>query len=300
MQVKQKTVKNKLNNAINRLEAFNIKAKQIVEGFMIGLHKSPYHGFSVEFSEHRAYNPGDSANLIDWKLYARSNRYYVKRYEEETNLRCKIIVDQSASMQYGKNSNTKIEYAKLLAASLSYLMINQQDAVGIASYSENLAINIEPKASKSYLKIILDKLFSLKADGKTQTAKALNVIAERINKRGLVIIISDFLDNAEEIINGLKHFKHKKQEIIVFNIADEHERDFNFKGFTEFIDSETNEKIQVQPWQIKKEYLKNIEEHQNYLKQKCYENKIEYNKIYTDTPFEEALLSYLSKRKKLF
>jgi len=284
---------------IATIDKFNLRARLIVEGFIIGLHKSPYHGFSVEFSDHRQYNPGDPISKLDWKVYARTNRYYIRRYEEETNLKSYIIVDHSNSMRYTSGKISKMEYAKAFASALSYLMISQQDAVGFLSYTNKITNYIPPRSMKSYLNIILKEIYNLEPAETTQTAQVLHSLADRIKKRGLIILISDLIDDADEILKGLQHFRHQKHEVILFHIQDRQEQDFNFKRETEFVDAETGEKIVVSPWQIKKDYLNEYKENVSYLKTRCHESFIEYNPISTETPFEDNLLKYLIKRAKL-
>ena len=284
---------------IAKLDKFNLRARLIVEGFIVGLHKSPYHGFSVEFSDHRQYNPGDPISNLDWKVFAKTNRYYIKRFEEETNLKSYILVDHSRSMAYSSGEISKLEYAKAFASALSYLMISQQDAVGLLTYSDKLTIYIPPRSMRSYLNVIFKELYNLKAEDKTRTAEILHSLADRIKKRGLIILISDLIDDPDQILQGLQHFRHQKHEVILFHIQDKDEMDFNFKQETEFVDSETGEKITVNPWQIKKDYKKAYNENTTYLKTRCHESFIEYNPITTETPFDESLLQYLIKRSKL-
>ncbi len=281
------------------IDKFNLRARLIVEGFIIGLHKSPYHGFSVEFSDHRQYNPGDAIRNIDWKVYAKTNRYYIKRYEEETNLKSYIIIDHSNSMGYSSEKISKLEYAKAFASALSYLMISQQDAVGLLTYTNKITGYIPPRSMKTYLNIIFKEIYGLKAKEQTQTADILHSLADRIRKRGLIILISDMIDDPDKILQGLQHFRHQKHEVILFHIQDKQELDFDFKKETEFIDAETNEKITVNPWQIRNDYFKAYRKNVTYLKTKCHESFIEYNPITTDTPFEQNLLQYLIKRSKL-
>ncbi len=239
---------------IATLTKFTLRARLIVEGFKIGLHKSPYHGFSVEFSDHRQYNPGDSVAHVDWKVYAKTDRYYIKRYEEETNLKSYIILDHSASMGYGKGKWTKLEYGKALASSLAWLMMGQQDAVGLLTYDETITSYLPPRSLRSYLDEIFKKLYHLESGGKTGTAAVLHKLAEQVRKRGLIILISDMLDDIEELFSGLQHFRHQKHEVILFHIQDKDELDFDFKRETEFVDAETSERITVNPWMIRKDY----------------------------------------------
>ena len=287
------------NEFIARSEKFNLRARLIVEGFIIGLHKSPYHGFSAEFSEHRQYNPGDSLRNLDWKVFAKTNRYYVKRYEEETNLKSYIILDHSNSMSFTSGKISKLEYAKAFASALAYLMISQQDAVGLLTYSDKITNYIPPRSMKSYLNILFKEMHNIKPESTTNTSAVLHSLADRIKKRGLVILISDMIDDPKKLMKGLQHFRHQKHEVILFHIQDLQEKEFNFKKETQFIDAETNEKITVNPWQIKKDYQKAFSNFSENLKKSCHESSIEYNPITTETPFEENLLQYLIKRAML-
>lgn len=285
---------------IAKLDKFKLRAKLIVEGFIIGLHKSPYHGFSVEFSDHRQYNPGDAIRNIDWKVYAKTNKYFIRRYEEETNLKSYILIDHSKSMGYTSGQITKLDYAKNLAAALTYLMLNQQDASSLLSFTDKITAYIPPKSVKSYMNVIFSHIYNLQPEDKTNTAEVLHNLADKIKKRGLIILISDLIDDPQEILSGLQHFRHKKNEVILFHIRDKQEYMFDFQHETEFVDAETEEKLLVNPWMIKSDYQKEYFQAADYLKNKCFESKIEYNVIDTDTNYDEVLLQYLLKRAKLF
>lgn len=280
---------------LNRLQLF---AKQTVEGFLTGLHKSPYHGFSVEFADHRQYNPGDPLKNVDWRIVARTGRYYVKRYEEETNLNCYILLDHSASMDYGSEDDTKLDFAKKLAASLTWLMINQKDAVGLYTFDDEITFSMPPKALRSYSAEIFGRLIRLEAGKKTNLAKPLEKISERIKKRSLIVIISDLLDEDENIIRAFKHFRNKGHELLVFHLYDKSEEQFDFKRESEFIDSETSEKLIINPWQIKAEYQKNFQAFFANLKEQAHQMQVEYSPISTNDTIEDMMLRYLSKRKK--
>ena len=209
---------------IKKIDNIFLRAKLVVEGFIIGLHKSPYHGFSVEFSEHRPYSFGDEIKHIDWKLLAKTDKLYIKQFEEETNLKCYILFDSSASMNYGSPNNiTKLEYAKTLSASLSYLMIKQQDAVGLTIFNKKIIKSIPPKSKISHLNILLNALHESNANGTTDLSPMLHSLADSIKKRGLIILISDLLDNPKDIIKGLRHFRHKGHEVVIFHILDSNE-----------------------------------------------------------------------------
>ncbi len=282
------------------LSSIALRARLVVEGYIIGNHRSPYHGFSVEFAEHRAYGLGDEIRHIDWKLFGKTDRLYVKRYEEETNLRAHLILDTSKSMLYKSGDISKLLYANTLAASLTYLMLSQQDAVGLVQFSDKIDMFIPPKAKPSQLNTILKQLNDEKAGDDTKIESVLHEMAERINKRGLVILISDLLDNPKAIINGLKHFRHKKQEVIVFHILDRKELEFDFNTRARFVDMESEEEIITEPWHIKSNYTKLINDIKKKFKKECREYLIDYIPIFTDQNLDKSITEYLKKRKKLF
>jgi len=223
---------------VARLSNMSLRARLVVEGYIIGQHKSPFHGFSVEFAEHRAYGPGDEIRHVDWKLFAKTDRYFVKQYEEETNLRSYIILDTSRSMDYKSGSVSKLEYGNYLAAALSYLMLNQQDGVGLVLFDNKIQKFLPPRSIPSQINAILTHLDNVGPGEDTNIGIVLHEMAERIKKRGLVILISDLLDEPDTIIGGLKHFRHNKQEIIVFHILDRKELEFDFNDRTRFKDYE--------------------------------------------------------------
>ena len=281
------------------LDSISMKAKMVVEGYIIGQHRSPYHGFSVEFAEHRSYEPGDEIRHIDWKLYGKTNRLYVKRYEEETNLRAHLILDTSKSMAYTSGAVSKLEYSSYLLAALSYLMIRQQDAAGIVLFDENIRSFIPPKSIPSHLNTLLNTL-DIKAPGEdTRIEPVLHEMAERIKKRGLVIIISDLFDDPENIMSGLKHFRHSKQEVILFHILDRNELEFDFNSRTKFVDMESGEEITTDPWHVKNEYKNLIKGLQDYYKSECRLNLIDYVPLFTDDSLDKGLSAYFNKRQRL-
>ena len=285
---------------ISKLNSLELKAKTVVEGFKVGLHRSPYHGFSVEFSEHKAYMQGDPIKNIDWKVFGKSDKLFIKQYEEETNLTCHILLDISASMNYQSiGIISKLDYGKILVASLSYLMVSQQDSVGLSLYSNKIENYFPPRSNKIYLQKLLQGLENVSPTNKTETAQCLNLIAEKVKKRGLVVIISDFFDNVDSIITALKHFKYKKNEVIVFQILDPIEKSFAFDRDTIFVDIETRDELSTQPHQIRKAYQSAMNEFLEKLKSECLNNKIEYNQIDTKTPFDKALFAYFKKRTRL-
>ena len=282
------------------LNSMALRARLVVEGYIIGQHRSPYHGFSVEFAEHRAYGPGDEIRHIDWRLFGKTERLYVKRYEEETNLRAHIILDTSRSMLYKSGTVSKLNYANSLAASLSYLMINQQDAAGLVQFSNKIDTFIPPKSKPSHLNIILKQLDDNKTGKDTKIENVFHRMAERIDKRGIVILISDLLDDPVEVINGLKHFRHKNQEVIVFHILDRKELEFDFNSRTRFLDMESGEEIITEPWHIRSNYTELISGLQKYYQKECRESLIDYVPIFTDENLDKSITGYLNKRRKLF
>lgn len=285
---------------VAQLQNIELKARMVVEGFITGLHRSPYHGFSVEFAEHRQYHEGDSLRHVDWKVLARTDRYYIKQFEEETNLRAMIAIDASASMKFASKGNiSKFEYASYLAASLSYLLIKQRDAVGITLYDTQIRYFLPPNSKQSYLHQMLKILDSVEPANETGTAKALDVLAEKIRRRGLVIVISDLFDNIDSVMNALAHFRHNKHDVIVFQVLDPREIDFDFGKGATFIDMETGERMITQPYQIQKSYMETMKEFLATIRKKCRQQNIDYHLIDTSQPFDKALRAYLAKRSSI-
>ncbi len=299
---------------INRLKIEPFKklelfAKKVVEGFITGLHKSPFHGFSVEFAEHRLYNTGESTRHIDWKLFARSGRLFVKRYEEETNLRCQIVIDVSASMQFPKDSeNNKLNFSIYSAAALCELLKQQRDAFGLTLFENEIVKHFAPKGSPSHQKLIyntleeiLDKSFESK---NTSAAKTLNQIAEIIHQRSLVVIFSDMFENNsenEELFSALQHLKYRKHEVVLFHVVDKaKEIDFEFENKPyHFIDLESGEEIKLNPSQIKEQYQESINQYKDLLKLKCGQYKIDFVEADINKGFDNILYTYLVKRNKM-
>jgi uncharacterized protein (DUF58 family) len=287
-------------HVVSRLSNMELRARLVVEGFITGLHRSPYHGFSVEFAEHRPYMPGEEIRHIDWKIYGKTDRYYIKRYEEETNLKAYLVLDTSRSMAFASpGALPKLEYAAYLGAALAYMMIKQQDAVGLTLFDETITSYLPPHATKAYLRQILVSLQTMSASGKTGAGAALHQVADRIRRRGLVVIISDLLDNPDDVLTALKHFRHKKNEVIVMHVLDPLERTFSFGGDAQFKDMETDERLTTQPWQVERAYRRQMQEFLDRYKRQCRENYIDYVLLDTHTPFDVALVEYLSKRERM-
>jgi uncharacterized protein (DUF58 family) len=285
---------------LTKVKGLDMVAKLVVEGFITGLHKSPYHGFSVEFAEHRQYMPGDPFKHVDWKLYGKSDRFFVKVYEQETNLRAYLLTDVSASMGYASPGHmTKFRYASYLAASLSYMMLMQQDAVGLLTFRDHIDKLIPARAVPGHLKVLLRELEHAEPSSTTAMAGALHEMAERINRRGLIVLLSDLMDEPDAVMDALKHFRHRQHEVVVFHILDPYEIEFPFTQEAGFVDVETGEELMTHPWEIADDYRRRVEEWSTRYRNLCLENRIEYERLSTATPFDVALLSYLEKRRKL-
>lgn len=283
---------------IARLGTLELKARTIVEGFLSGLHRSPFKGFSVEFAEYRQYLPGDDLSTIDWKVYARSDRYYVKKFEDETNLDCHVVVDASGSMGYGSGAMTKFEYGACLAAALGYLMNRQRDAVGLMAFDEQVVSMLPASARAGHLRALLVMLDRLRPGKRTNVSKPLHQLADALSKRGMVVLISDLLDDPAEVIRGLRHFRFRGTDVIVFQILDPHELKFPFERATRFEDIETTEEIMAVPSLIRDDYLKAIGDLIDRYRRELGGAGIDYQLLSTDQPLELALMAYLSTRAR--
>ena len=286
-----------LPHIVAKLGSMELRARLVVEGFITGLHRSPFHGFSAEFSEHRQYRPGDDLKHLDWKIYGRSDRFYVKQYEDETNLRCVVAVDCSASMGYASpNSITKFQYATYLSAALTYLILRQRDAAGLALYTEDIETYLPPKSKSSYVQEIIKTLDAAQPHNTTGTATALHRLAERLTRRGLVVIISDLFDDPSSVLQALRHFRHDKHDVLVMHVVDPREIDLNFTSAAVFKDMETGVELTTQPLHIQRSYRAVFEEFCTTIKRGCYAQNVDYVRISTETPFDVALRQYLNKR----
>lgn len=286
-------------------------AKQVVEGFITGLHKSPFHGFSVEFAEHRLYNSGESTKHVDWKLFARTEKLFTKKYEEETNLRCQFVLDSSSSMHFQQEDNwSKLKYSVYAIASLMELLKKQRDAVGLSIFNEKLDYHTENRTSDAHRRLLFAKLeeelqkYDKNKIKQTNTASVLHEIAELCHRRSLIIIFSDILDNPErkdELFDALQHLKHNKHEVIIFHVIDEaKEVNFEFENrpYT-MIDMETGEQIKLLPDEIKSKYQEEINQYFKEIKQKCTDYLIGFHLIDTNLPLQKILLEFLSMRQKI-
>ncbi len=285
---------------IARLGTLELKARTIVEGFLTGLHRSPFQGFSVEFAEYRQYLPGDDLATLDWKVYARTDRHFIKKYEEETNLDCHILIDVSASMGYSSGEVTKLQYGSFLAAALAYLMNRQRDAVGLITFDDKILTRLAPSARGGQLTSVLIGLDRLEIGATTDVAKPLNDLAAAIRKRGLVVLISDLLDDPDRVVEGLKHFRYRGTEVVVFHVLDQAELKFPFEQAARFRDVETRDEVVAVPGAVREEYLKAISDLQERYRRDLRLAGIDYVMLDTSLPLETALMAYLLTRRRAF
>jgi uncharacterized protein (DUF58 family) len=275
-----------------------LRARWVVEGLMSGVHRSRAKGFSVEFEEHREYSPGDEIRRIDWKAFGKFDRYFIKEYEDETNLRAYLVLDASASMNYASDGISKFDYACTLTASLAYLILKQQDSAGLVMFSDRIEAFIPPRAKRDYLTQILHALENRGPGGDTNVGKILEEIAGQVKRRGLIVLISDLLDDADAILKGLRHFRFKGNDVIVFHLLDQAELDLPFEGNILFEDLEAaNLQVIADPRAIRSTYQQVVQEFIGNIRKQCHDSAIDYQIISTATPLDRALASYLSWRE---
>lgn len=284
---------------IARLGTIDLKARTIVEGFLTGLHRSPYKGFSVEFAEYRQYLPGDDLTTLDWKVFARSDKHFVKKYEEETNLTCHMLIDVSKSMGYASGEVTKLQYASFLAGALAYLMHRQRDSFGLIAFDESISALMPASARAGHLRAVLLALERLELGAGTNVAKPLNDLAAAVRKRGMVVLISDLLDDPAQVLDGLKHFRYRGTDVIVFHILDPYELKFPFEHAARFRDMETEEEVVAVPGSIRKDYLEKIEGLIAFYRRELQLAGIDYCLLDTSKPLELGLMSYLMTRRRV-
>ena len=283
---------------VARLGTIDLKARAIVEGFLTGLHRSPYKGFSVEFAEYRQYIPGDDLNTLDWKVFARSDKHFVKKYEEETNLTCHLLLDVSRSMGYASGEVTKLQYASYLTGALAYLMHRQRDSFGMIAFDDSISALLPSSARPGHLRAVLLALERLQLGGGTNVAKPLNDLAAAVRKRGMVVLISDLLDEPARVLDGLKHFRYRGTEVIVFQILDPFELKFPFEQAARFRDMETEEEVMAVPGAVRADYLEKIEGLIAFYRRELGLAGIDYCLLDTSQPLELGLMSYLMTRHR--
>ncbi|MEX0775552.1 MAG: DUF58 domain-containing protein [Phycisphaeraceae bacterium] len=287
---------------LSKIANLQVLARLVVEGFTSGLHRSPHKGFSVEFKQHRQYTHGDEIRHVDWKLFGKTDRFYIREYEEETNLRATILLDLSGSMDYAgdrKGALTKAQYATRVAACLAYLMLQQRDSVGLCTFDTKLRRYIPPRSRPGHVRVLIDEMAASKPGGETELGKVFHDLVPKIHRRGLLIILSDLFSNVTDLMSALAHLRHARHEIIVFQIWDRDELEFPFKQWTQFDDLEvTSRRHMVDPATLRQSYLKELETFREELKQGCHRHRIDLVPLTTDQPYAAALAHYLASRKR--
>lgn len=283
---------------ISRLGTLELKARTIVEGFLLGLHRSPYRGFSVEFAEYRQYMPGDDPAFVDWKVFARSDRYYVKRFEQETNLPCHVVLDVSASMAYGSRGVSKMEYGQYLAAALAWLLTRQRDAVGLFAFDEEVVAHLPPSIRPGHLRAMLVTLERLAPGRRSEMGRPFHVLAEQLVRRGLVVVLSDLLDEPARVVEGLRHIRFRGMEVLVFHLLDHAELTFPFESAARFRDPESAEEVLTSPRAVRNDYLRAIGELTARYERELRGAGIDYHLLDTSRPLDFALAEYLAVRRR--
>ena len=284
---------------VARLGTIDLKARTIVEGFLTGLHRSPYKGFSVEFAEYRQYLPGDDLATLDWKVYARSDRHFVKKYEEETNLTCHLLLDVSASMGYGSGPVTKLQYGSYLAGALAYLMNRQRDAFGLIAFDAGITSLVPASARTGHLRAVLLALERLKLGAHTNVAKPLHDLAAAVRRRGLVVLVSDLLDDPQQVLDGLKHFRYRGTDVVVFQVLDPFELKFPFEQAARFRDMETADEVMAVPAAVRRDYIDRMQAMIAHYKRELALVGIDHCLLDTSQPLELGLMAYLMTRRRM-
>ena len=281
-----------------RLEGLQLRARLIVEGYVSGVHRSPYHGFSIEFAEHREYAPGDDLRYLDWKVFGRTDKYYLKQFEEETNLVCYLLLDTSQSMLYQSSAAalSKLEYAKCAAASLAYLILHQQDSAGLVTFDREIRSLLRASSNPSHMKELVHVMEESAAEHKTATGAIFHDLAERFKKRGIVVVLSDLFDDVDSMMAGLKHFRHRRHEVILLHVLDPAELEFPFQQITLFKGLEQLPDVLVEPRALRKAYLEEFGRFVRKIKKGCRMHRMDYVQMRTDQSLEVALSSYLASR----
>lgn len=289
---------------LSKITRLDLQARLVVEGFISGLHRSPFHGFSVEFASHREYAPGDDIKHIDWKVLGKTDRYYIKQYEEETNLKATFLIDCSESMHYGRDAGrggmTKYEYACALSASLGFLLLQQQDAVGMAVFDENLKAHVPASANPNQIKTLVHMLDQIECREKTSLEHICHQIAEKISRRGMICLVSDLFVDIDGLLRGLQHFRHNDHEVMVLHVMDEDELTFPFQGNTMFRGLEDAGRLTIEPRALREGYLEAVNNFTREVQRKCVANRIDYKLISTADHLDAALLAFLAARAAAF
>ncbi|WP_425619193.1 DUF58 domain-containing protein [Anatilimnocola sp. NA78] len=282
-----------------KLRGLRLRARHVVEGYIAGQHRSTLHGYSIEFAEHREYSPGDDLRHLDWKVFGRTDKFYLKQYEDETNLLCHLVVDTSESMTYqsAEAALSKAEFAQCLAASIAWLVLQQQDSVGLATFDSQIRALIRPSGAAPQLQQVLQVLENAKPGTKTSAGQILHELAERLNKRGVVVVISDLLDDPANVLAGLRHCRHRRHDVVVFHVLDPAELDFPFRGPTKFNGLEAMPEVFAEPEMLRQAYLREFNAYREKLEEGCQNQQIDYVLASTATPFDQLLARFLVARR---
>lgn len=283
--------------SIERLSHLELRARKAVEGFYSGIHKSPYHGFNVEFAEYREYSPGDDPRFLDWRVLARSDKFFIKQFEAETNLNCYILLDTSGSMDFGSNGQTRLDYGASLAAAITLLMLRQGDQAGLITFDSRVRHYITPRGNAKHFAVIRDVLESVRPGEETDVSAVLHEIAERARRRSMVIVISDFFDRSEAVLNALQHFRHRRHEVIALQLLDDQELDFPFDRITMFEGLERGEQVVIDPHIMAEGYRRRMSSFLEELKHGCLEKNVDYQRMLLSEPFDRAFTAYLARRR---
>lgn len=281
-----------------KIQGLQLRARRIVEGYVSGVHRSPYHGFSIEFAEHREYVPGDDLRYVDWKVFGRTDKIYLKQYEEETNLACYLVLDTSESMHYRSEEAplSKLEYAKCIAASLCYLILQQQDSAGLVTFDNQIRALVRASSQSSHLQQLIHVMEQATAEKKTATGPIFHDLAERLKKRGVVVILSDLFDDVASMMTGIKHLRHRRHDVIVFHIIDPAEAEFPFRQTTKFKGLEQLPEVVTQPRALRKAYLKEFGNFLDSVRTGCRGHRVDYLLLQTDQTLDVALSNFLADR----
>jgi len=281
-----------------QFRSLELIAHSVVEGFVTGLHKSPFKGFAVEFAEHRAYAPGDDTKHLDWKIFGKKEKFFIRQYEEDTSLRAYLLLDISGSMGYKSGRYAKLDYGRFICGVFSYLLLQQSDSVGLVTFDRSIHRLLPPGSTRRHLKRLLDELGQARPGADTELGNVMHRLAERLHRRALIVMVSDLFDDSERIVKALNHFSHRKHEVLVFQVLDRQEIAFSFSGQTRFEGLEKGEMILADPPRIRREYVKQFEHHQHEIRRACHRLKIDFRQMVTDEPFEQSIARYLAERLK--
>ncbi len=284
--------------SLARFRHFEFIAHRVVEGFLTGQHKSPFKGFAVEFAEHRQYVPGDDIKHLDWKLLGKLNRYYVKQYEEDTSLRAYLVLDTSGSMAYKSGTLSKFDFGRFICGVLGYVLLQQQDAVGLITLDSRIRNHLPPRSTRHHYKVMLDTLMAEVPGSDTGLGGVLHTLANMLKRRALIVIISDFFDNVQDITLALNHFAHKKHEVVVCQVLDPSELEFPFRDLTRFESLEDDTHFLTDPVRLRREYLQQFDDHLNAIRKTCHQLRVDFTQFRTDEPFERSIAKYLAERLK--